>query len=59
MTQHMFLIEATHNTGSIQKESWMKGIKWFSTAEALDAIEYEDIHKLFLIAFKKIRDGKR
>ena len=38
---------------------WMKGIKWFSTAEALDAIEYEDIHKLFLIAFKKIRDGKR
>ena len=57
MTQHMFLIQAVGNTGGIQKEAWMKGIRWFSNVDALDAIEYEDIHKLFLIAFKKIRDG--
>ncbi len=57
MTQHMFLIQALGDTGDIKKEEWMKGIRWFTTASALDAIEYEDIHKLFLIALKKIRDG--
>lgn len=57
MTQHMYLIEARGDTADIKKEAWMKGIKWFSNADALEAIEYEDIHKLFLIAFKKIRDG--
>ena len=39
-------------------EKWMKGIKWFSFAEALDLIEYEDIEKLMLIAKKKIRAGE-
>lgn len=57
MTQHMFLIQAVGDTSDIQKEEWMKGIKWFVSNDALDAIEYEDIHKLFLIALKKIRDG--
>lgn len=58
MTQHMFLMKASGNTAGIQKETWMKGIKWFSSAEALEAIEYEDIHKLFLIAYRKMRDGR-
>ena len=57
MTQHMYLMAARGDTADIQKEAWMKGIRWFSSADALEAIEYEDIHKLFLIAFKKIRDG--
>ena len=35
----------------------MKGIRWFSFADALEAIEYEDIEKLMLIAKKKIRAG--
>jgi hypothetical protein len=35
----------------------MKGIKWFSFADAINAIEYEDIEKLMLIAKKKIRSG--
>ena len=38
-------------------EKWMKGIKWFSFADALNLIEYEDIEKLMLIAKKKIRAG--
>jgi hypothetical protein len=33
----------------------MNGIKWFSFNDALDAIEYEDIGKLMLLAMKKIR----
>jgi len=58
MTQHMFLIRAMGDTSDIQKEEWMNNIKWFKAADALDAIEYEDIHKLFLIALKKIRNGR-
>ena len=37
-----------------QKEKWMNGIKWFKFSDALDAIEYDDIEKLMLIAKKKI-----
>lgn len=59
MTQHMYLIKAMGDTSNIQKEEWMNGIKWFSAKDALEAIEYEDIHKLFLIALKKIRNGKQ
>jgi hypothetical protein len=33
----------------------MNGIKWFSFAEALDLIEYEDIGKLMLLGMKRIR----
>ncbi len=39
-------------------EKWMKGIRWFPFAEALEVIEYEDIEKLMLIAKKKIRAGE-
>jgi hypothetical protein len=33
----------------------MNGIQWFPFHEALDAIEYEDIGKLMLLAMKRIR----
>ena len=39
------------------KEKWMNGIKWFKFPDALDAIEYDDIEKLMLIAKTKIRSG--
>ena len=39
------------------KEQWMKGIKWFKFNDAIDAIEYEDIEKLMLVAKNKIRQG--
>lgn len=55
MTTQIYLIRAKGNTDAIQKEDWMNGIKWFSFHDALDAIEYEDIGKLMLIAMKKIR----
>jgi hypothetical protein len=51
------LVRAKGDTNAIQKEEWMNGIKWFSFHDALDAIEYEDIGKLMLLAMKKIRQG--
>ena len=58
MTTQVFLVRALGDTDAIKKEDWMNGIKWFSFAEALDVIEYEDIGKLILLAMKKIRQEK-
>ena len=58
MTTQIYLVRATLQSERPQKEKWMNGIKWFRFAEALDAIEYEDIEKLMLIAKKKIRTGE-
>lgn len=55
MTTQIYLVRAKGDTDSIQKEEWMNDIRWFSFHEALDAIEYEDIGKLMLIAMKRIR----
>lgn len=55
MTTQIYLVRAKGNTDAIEKESWMNDIKWFSFNDALDAIEYEDIGKLMLLAMKKIR----
>lgn len=55
ITQQIYLMRAKGNTNAIQKEEWMKGIKWFSFDEAFEKIEYEDIGKLMLIAKKRIR----
>lgn len=55
MTTQIYLVRAKGDTNAIQKEEWMNGIKWFSFAEALDLIEYEDIGKLMLLAMKRIR----
>lgn len=55
MTTQIYLVRAIGDTNAIQKEEWMNGIKWFTFHDALDAIEYEDIGKLMLLAMKKIR----
>ena len=57
MTTQIYLVQAMDEKEHPMKEKWMKGIKWFSFADALDAIEYDDIEKLMLIAKKKIRAG--
>ena len=58
MTTQIYLVRAKGDTNSIKKEEWMNGIKWFAFHDALDAIEYEDIGKLMLLAMKKIRQEK-
>ena len=55
MTTQIYLVKAHGDTNAIKKEEWMNGIKWFSFHDALDAIEYEDIGKLMLLAKKRIR----
>jgi ADP-ribose pyrophosphatase YjhB (NUDIX family) len=57
MTTQVYLVQALDEHEMPMKEKWMKGIKWFSFADAINAIEYEDIEKLMLIAKKKIRSG--
>ena len=57
MTTQVYLVQALDDKEMPMKEKWMRGIKWFSFADALGAIEYEDIEKLMLIAKKKIRSG--
>lgn len=58
MTTQIYLVRAGGDTNAIQKEEWMNGIKWFKFQDALDAIEYEDIGKLMLMAMKRIREEK-
>lgn len=58
MTTQIYLVHALDDNEKPTKEKWMNGIKWFAFGEALDAIEYEDIEKLMLIAKKKIRSGE-
>lgn len=55
MTTEIFLVKALGKSDSLKPEDWMNGIKWFSAAEALDKIEYEDIGKIILLGLKKIR----
>ena len=55
MSTDIFLVEALGNTDQLKPEDWMNGIKWYSAAEALDKIEYEDISKIILLALSKIR----
>ncbi len=55
MTTQIYLVKAKGDTNAIKKEEWMNGIKWFPFQDALDAIEYEDIGKLMLLAMKRIR----
>ncbi|MBQ1387675.1 NUDIX domain-containing protein [Candidatus Saccharibacteria bacterium] len=57
MTTQVYLVQALDNHETPTPEKWMKGIRWFSFTDALEAIEYEDIEKLMLIAKKKIRAG--
>lgn len=57
MTTQIYLVHALDGRERPTKEKWMNGIKWFSFKDALNAIEYDDIEKLMLIAKKKIRAG--
>jgi ADP-ribose pyrophosphatase YjhB (NUDIX family) len=57
MTTEIFLVKALGKTDDLKPEDWMNGIKWFSAAESLDKIEYEDIGKIILLALKKIRQA--
>ena len=57
MTTQVYLVQSLDKNERPTKEKWMNGIRWFSFADALDAIEYADIEKLMLIAKKKIRSG--
>ncbi len=57
MSTQIYLVKALGDTNDLTKEEWMNGIKWMSSAKALDLIEYEDIGKLILLGLKKIRDA--
>lgn len=57
MTTEIFLVQALGDSNKTKPEDWMNGIEWFSTAEALDKIEYEDIGKIILLGLKKIRQS--
>lgn len=57
MTTQIYLVRSLDNHETPIKEQWMKGIKWFKFKDALEAIEYEDIEKLMLVAKNKIRQG--
>jgi diadenosine hexaphosphate hydrolase (ATP-forming) len=58
ISQQVYLMRVKTDGNEIQKEEWMNGIKWFKYHDALDAIEYEDIGKLMLLAMKRIRQEK-
>lgn len=58
MTTQIYLVQSLDAREMLAGEKWMRGIRWFPFAEALDLIEYEDIEKLMLIAKKKIRSGE-
>jgi ADP-ribose pyrophosphatase YjhB (NUDIX family) len=58
MTTEIFLVQALGNTDKLKPEDWMNDIRWFSSMEALDKIEYEDIGKIILLGLKQIRQSK-
>ena len=55
MSTQIYLVKAGNGSDKIKKEDWMKEIKWFKFNDALEAIEYDDIGKLMLLAKKRIR----
>ena len=55
MTTQIYLVRAIGATDEIKKEKWMNDIRWFKFQDALEAIEYDDIGKLMLLAMKRIR----
>ncbi len=57
MTTQIYLVRALDDHETPTKEQWMRGIKWFKFNDAIEAIEYEDIEKLMLVARNKIRQG--
>lgn len=58
MTTQIYLVRALGDTNDLKSEDWIKQVKWFKFHDALEAIEYEDIGKLMLLAMKRIRQEK-
>lgn len=58
MTTQIYLVRAGSDADKIRNEGWMNDLKWLPFNDALDAIEYEDIGKLMLLAKKRIRQEK-
>ena len=58
MTTQIYLVQSIDARELPTGEKWMRGIRWFPFAEALNLVEYEDIEKLMLIAKKRIRAGE-
>lgn len=60
MTAHVYLVEAQGDTNKVRPEKGegIRAVKWFSTREAINLIEYENMSKLLLLALRKIRNGR-
>ncbi|HUD10177.1 MAG TPA: NUDIX domain-containing protein [Candidatus Saccharimonadales bacterium] len=58
MTMHIWLVEGQGDSDKLDPEDWLSDIRWFPAQQAIDKIEYEDIAKLMLLGFKKIRESK-
>ena len=56
MSMQVYLVRALENVDWAKKEEWIRKVKWFSFQEAIDAIEYEDIAKLMLLARRRVRE---
>ena len=54
MTMQTYLFRAGKKD-KLQKEDWMRNVKWFDFDEAIEKIEYEDIEKLVLLAKRRLR----
>lgn len=54
MTMQTYLFRAGKKD-KLQKEDWMRNVKWFDFEEAIEKIEYEDIEKLVLLAKRRLR----
>lgn len=57
MGMQVYLVRALDGDEKIEREEWMKDAKWLKFNDALDAVEYEDIGKLMLLAKRRIREG--
>lgn len=57
MTMQVYLVKALENVDWAKKEDWIRKVKWFNFQDAIDAIEYEDIAKLMLLAKRRIREN--
>jgi len=54
MTMQTYLFRVGRDS-TPRKEEWMKSVRWFDFDEAIEAIEYEDIQKLILLAKRRLR----
>jgi 8-oxo-dGTP pyrophosphatase MutT (NUDIX family) len=55
MTTQVYLFRAIDDNEHPVAEEWMHGARWFDFDEAIEAIAYEDIAKLVLLARNRLR----